>query len=263
MPSMHPIGRPALATARTPDERRGRTVTPVRGLCLGTCLGVVLITALLGAPGEAGAARPLTTDDAGVNEPGTCQVEAWRDQDRGAHHHHVAPACGVVTGVELGVEGVWSAPRDEQAQGRGLALKWVPAWARLDAIQFGLKLGVSSQKEPGARQWGAGQSTALVLASMPLHEHWDLHLNAGHLHRTDQQGVDTAYAAALVWRPHPRWQLGAEVLGNLQTSAQKSLSLRHWLIPETLGLDLTASRMGSRAETGSWGIGIGWYGIRF
>lgn len=233
---------------------RPSPVSPLLALVLGIALS---------APGAALGARPLTTDDAGVNEPGTCQVEAWRDQERDAHHQHLAPACGVVAGVELGVEGVWSAPRDEQAQGRGLALKWVPAWARLDAVQFGLKLGVTSQKEPGSRNWGAGQTTALVLASVPLHDKWDLHLNAGHIHRIDQQGADTAYGAALVWRPHPRWQLGVEVLGDLQTAAQKSLSLRHWLIPDTLGLDLTASRMGSRADTGSWGIGIGWYGIRF
>lgn len=225
--------------------------------------GIGLVTGLLLGLPEARAARPLTTDDAGVNEAGVCQLEAWRDQDLDAHHHHLAPACGLGLGVEFGVEGVWSSPRDVQAQGRGLSLKWVPAWARAQEVQFGLKVGVSSQKQPGERHWGAGQTTAVLLASLPLRDSLDLHVNAGHLHRIDQEGADTAYGVALVWRPHPRWQVGVEALGNLQSAAQKSLSLRHWLIPDTLALDLTASRMGHRPDSSSLGVGIGWYGIRF
>ena len=49
--------------------------------------------------------------------------------------------------------------------------------ARLNAVRADGKGTVSLSANGGSsRNWGAGQSTALLLASVPLHDKWDLHL---------------------------------------------------------------------------------------
>ncbi len=210
------------------------------------------------------AARPLTTDDAAVNPPGTCQVEAWQDQERDASKHmHLAPACGVVPGLEMGAEVVRSSPSEEHLQARAIGVKWVPAFAQFGAWQFGLKGGVLSQKPPGEQHWRAGNWSAQVLASRELSTEWSLHVNAGHLHDTDLQSNVTSYGAALSWTPHPRMQIFAEVIGDTRAAVQKGVGMRWWLLPDQLGLDVTAARNGAGANTSVWGIGLGWYGISF
>lgn len=213
--------------------------------------------------GSVHAARPLTVDDTGVNEVGTCQLEAWRDHEHGARHLHVAPTCGVLPGLELNLEAVRSAPASEQSQGRFLGFRWVPESARLGEWQFGLKAGWLQEKPAGESRWQDGNWSASVMASRPLSDDVTLLLNLGHTHLPDQQQKLTTHGVALMWNVTPRWMLYAELLGDTRHAVQKGAGLRYWLIPEVLGLDLTAMRTDSRADSRVWGVGFGWYGIRF
>lgn len=45
---------------------------------------------------SAHAGRPLMTDDAGVANRGTCQVETWAERQGPALRWVTAPACGLV-----------------------------------------------------------------------------------------------------------------------------------------------------------------------
>lgn len=214
--------------------------------------------------GSAQAARPLATDDAAVNPAGVCQLEAWRDQDRGnAHHLHLAPACGVAPGLEAGIEWVRASPRDAETQGRGVALKWVPEWARHGEWQWGLKAGLQSETSPDTQRWQAGNWSMVVLASRPLSEQVDLHMNLGHQHLVAERRAASSYSVALAWRITPRWQAFAEVLGQTNEATQRGVAMRWWLLSETLGLDLTMMRTGSNAGSTRWGVGLGWYGLSF
>lgn len=219
--------------------------------------------ALLASLGLAHAARPLTVDDTGVNDVGTCHIEAWRDHQHGSRHLHAAPTCGVLPGLELNLETVRSSPAAEQAQGRFLGLRWVPQAARWGAWQFGLKGGWLQEKPAGERRWRSDNWSASAMASRPLGESVTLLLNLGHTHLTDQQQRLTTHGVALVWNPSPRWLLYAEALGDTRHAVQKGAGVRWWLIPEVLGLDLTAMRTDARADSRVWGVGLGWYGIRF
>ena len=59
----------------------------------------ILATGLFSIGASAWAGRPLATEDAGVNDKGSCQLEAWRDFGKEVDHTHIAPACGVMDGL--------------------------------------------------------------------------------------------------------------------------------------------------------------------
>ena len=213
--------------------------------------------------GNAQAARPLTVDDPGVNEVGTCQLESWRDHEQGARHVHVAPACGILPGLELSLELVRSSPASEQSQGRALGFKWMPDSAQWAGWQFGLKAGWLQEKPAEQSRWRDGDWSASVMASRPLSDSVTLLINLGHTHLMDQQQKLTTHGVALVWNVSDRWMLYAEALGDTRHTVQKGAGLRYWVIPDVLGLDLTAMRTNSRADSRVWGVGFGWYGIKF
>ena len=209
------------------------------------------------------AARPLTVDDTGVNDVGTCQLESWRDHEHGARHVHVAPTCGVLPGLELNLEMVRSSPASEQAQGRLVGFRWIPASAQWGGWQFGLRGAWLQEKPEMQTRWQDDNWSAAIMASRPLSDSVTLLLNVGHTHLTDQQQRLTTHGVALMWNVSPRWMLYAEALGDTRHTVQKGAGVRYWLIPEVLGLDLTAMRTNSRADSRVWGVGFGWYGIRF
>lgn len=213
--------------------------------------------------GVSHAGRPLFTDDAGTNEQGQCQVEAWVDAAASAHHHHLAPACGLLDGLELGAELINVSAGGELAQARSIGLKWAPQWATWQGWRFGVKAGSASEKSPGSpelHQTVAGFST---LASLPLDAQWTLHLNLGRERNKLEQHSVNSYGAALTWAPQERWLIFAELGGHSNTPATQAMGLRWWLLPEQLGLDLTTSRSNATPDGRAWGVGLGWYGIRF
>ncbi|HEX5356792.1 MAG TPA: hypothetical protein VFW93_11280 [Aquabacterium sp.] len=212
---------------------------------------------------QAQAGRPLTTDDAGANNQAVCQIETWLDKASDAHSTHLAPACGLLDGLELGLEFIRVSPGDEQTQGRAIGLKWAPEWASWEGWRFGLKAGTSAGKAPDEPDWHQAANSFSALASLSLTSQWTLHLNLGREHdRTEHTSANT-YAVALAWTPSDRWVLFGEMVGHHNIPATQAVGLRYWLLPEQLGLDVTASRTNATADSRAWGVGIGWYGIKF
>lgn len=235
------------------------TLVPSHSRCwppLLTCLVALMA-------GHAHAGRPLLTDDASVNEQGQCQVEAWLDQTRDARSHHLAPACGLINGLELGFELIRVSPGDEHAQARGIGLKWAPDWATWQGWRFGLKAGTSSEKAADGHQWHQAIAGFSTLASLPLDAQWTLHLNLGRERNKLDQVSANNFGAALAWAPHERWLVFAEVVGHSNTPATQAVGLRWWLLPEQLALDATTSRANATPDSSAWGVGLGWYAIKF
>lgn len=223
-----------------------------------------LLAATIGLLGlHAHAGRPLGTEDAGTNPQAQCQVEAWVDSASDARLTHLAPACGLVDGLELGLEMVKASPKGEQSQGRSLALKWAPQWLEWQGARFGLKLGTASEKAPDDTRWRQANLAVLAIASLPIDPQWTLHLNVGR-QQDKLEGVgSTTYGTALVWTPHERWLVFGELTGDNKRASTQMIGLRWWLLLETLGLDLTSSRTNATPNSAAWGIGLGWYGLHF
>lgn len=228
----------------------------LRPMMLSACLAGLCLSAQAG--------RPLGTEDAGTNPAAQCQLEAWSDSAAdGSRSTHAGPACGLIDGLELGLEWVHATPKQAQAQGRALALKWAPPWLGWQEWRFGLKAGTAQERAAGSTRWHHASLSALAIASLPLSSQWSLHLNVGR--EQDQLGhaEHTTYGAALTWAPGERWLVFGELTGQRHAPATQTLGLRWWLLPEQLGLDATASRSNATADSRSWGVGLGWYGIRF
>lgn len=225
---------------------------------------VMLAACLAGLGLGAQAGRPLGTEDAGTNPPTQCQLEAWVDSAAdGSRTAHVGPACGVIDGLELGLEWVHATPRRAQTQGRALALKWAPEWLAWQDWRLGLKAATTEERASDSPRWHQASLTALAMASLPINQAWALHLNLGHERDDPAAEHHTTYGAALVWTPHERWTGFAELTGKHRTPATQAIGLRWWALPQQLGLDLTASHRTAAPRSDAWGVGIGWYGIRF
>ncbi|MBI5256661.1 MAG: hypothetical protein HY855_09185 [Burkholderiales bacterium] len=232
-------------------------------------LPALALGALLALPPGAQAGRPLATDDAGTAEPGTCQLEGWHERAGAERAWVLAPACGVAEGLELGADLTRHQPRGPVRSSAGLALKWAPAAARLNTaageLGFGLKLATSSA-QTSAEGWQREGSEALALASWQAAEAWAVHANLGAARQHGPGGQRaTLLNLALAWTPGPSALLFAELQANSRREAfggtQQTLGGRWWLVPERLGLDLTASREAGAAGPTRWGLGFGWYGI--
>jgi hypothetical protein len=219
---------------------------------------------LLAATLSALAGRPLSVEDAGVNELAQCQVESWFSRTSGAGTSLVvAPACGVMPGVELGLE--VDAPRHTSTTdaGRGLALKWVPEWAQYGDWKLGAKLSVGSDMPAGSGQWQSAPTSVLGIATYSLNEQWTAHVNVGLDVEHHPRDRKANAGLALVWTPHERWLVFAELTGTEQQSATRGAGARYWLIPEVLGLDATLSKANAVKDSTNWTLGLGWYGIKF
>lgn len=227
----------------------------------------VPLLALCATAAQAG--RPLATDDAATAEPGSCQVEVWQDRSHEARQRVVAPACGLVAGVELGAElSRLRLPGDAQGAG-AVSVKWMPSQARLDTpageLAWGLKVAADFERKsgPGLRQSGA---SALAVATLRLAPELALHANAGFAQaRAPAPSGGSAWVGrvAAAWTPAADWLAFAESLGNGRTAAfggtVRSAGVRHWVVPDRLGLDLTLAR--ERGGPRVLGAGLGWYGI--
>lgn len=222
---------------------------------------LVAIGASISLPVWAG--RPLSTEDAGTNSQAQCQVEAWRDTAHDGKASHIAPACGLIDGLELGLEFVKATPTDEQSQGRSAALKWAPDWLEWHGFRFGAKVSAGQEKAPDDTKWRNASIAALGIATYTISPEWTVHMNMGR-QRDRLAGVSvTTYGTALVWTPHERVLVFGELTGDNKTPTVQTLGVRWWVLPEQLGLDLTTSRTNATEDSAAWGVGLGWYGIKF
>jgi hypothetical protein len=228
-------------------------------------VGIVLITAC-SYPAWAG--RPLSTDDAATAELGTCQIESWRDKQSSNQTATVAPACGVFKGIELGVDYSRESGSGERSYGRGIALKWVPeSWqAKTAFAEFnaGLKFSAAQERQP-SEGWKAAEQSALLMVSSKFSDTISAHINLGSIKSRGDNVRGTVLNAALVASFDPHVLVFIESQTNDRRTVfgptVNTVGARFWVVPEKVGIDLTASRNASGNQGTTWGVGFGWYGL--
>ena len=233
-----------------------------------TFLRTPLCLALLAATPLVWAGRPLASDDAGTADTGTCQVETWSERAGSDRAFVLAPACGIAPGVEIGADHAWLSPRDVVRAEAGLAVKWVPAALKFGTpageLNLGFKLG-AAWVQPAGASWQRTEVGGLVLATLQASDAVTVHTNLGLSRDRASRTQATVLNLALVWEPVDAVQLFAEAQGNNKREVfggtVSSVGGRYWLIKDTLGLDLTASRESGAGGPTRWTIGLGWYGI--
>jgi hypothetical protein len=228
----------------------------------------LLVCALAALPLCVTAGRPLTTDDAGTAAAGSCQVEAWGEKLGSDRAWILAPACGIVAGLEVGADYTRLRPGGPVRAEAGLALKWAPSQWQLDTgagdLSFGLK-AAGGWVRPESGSWKRAGDSLLGLASWELHPAWTVHVNLGVARDTASGASAALLNLALEWTPAERWLLVAETQRNNRRevfgAAVNGVAARWWLVKDVLGLDLSASREAQSGSPTRWTLGLGWYGI--
>lgn len=229
-------------------------------------LAFVLILAL--GAGSSRAGRPLSTDDTATAEAGQCQVESWLEQTDGRRGVVAAPACGLQPGLEAGLELWRPLQREPLREAATLGLRWAPAAARTDTALGELGLGLKLQLgfvHPRDGDWRRRDSSLVGMLSLTASPSWSWLLNLGTVRDAHGAGSATLLRAAAVWTPAPQALLFAETQRSdrraLLGGTQRSAGARWWLVPERLGLDLTACREAASGNGTTWTLGLGWYAL--
>lgn len=193
------------------------------------------LRALLGAAfmlaGSAEAGRPLTVDDAGVDDKGTGHVEAWyARQPGGGRTWTVAPAYAPLEGLEIGA----ALARDQgnRQTSEQLQAKWRISPAREDGCNAAAAAGIG-------RVQGSG-SSPFAYAIVTCNSTWgSTHANLG--------GVrDSGGPTAGTWGIAHEHPLGAvtvhaEAFGQRRAKPTYQLGIRS-LLTDTLQIDGTVGR---------------------
>jgi len=218
---------------------------------------------------SAWAGRPMATDDAEAATFGTCDFEAWGERAGHDKTYVASPACGIWPGVELSFEYDWLHPRDETRAMSSVELLVAPeSWSfnsPVGELSFGLKVA-QGFVQPADRGWLGSDTSGLLLVSLEVNSKWAVHANLGAGHDRESGHDAALFNMAVEWKPHERVLLFAEVLTNTRSEifggTTKNIGARYWLIPEVLGVDLTAGRESGSGST-VWTAGFGWYGVSF
>jgi len=150
--------------------------TPTRTLLLS------LAALWLAAPAHAG--RPLTVDDASVNDAGEGHVEAWYARQPGrAHTWTVAPAYAPIDGLELGA--ALSRDRTADATTGAVQAKWRITPSLESGCNAGAVLGVAHTR-------GAGGNTPYLNGLFTCNSGWGAsHFNLGAMRASDGPTLGT------------------------------------------------------------------------
>lgn len=195
---------------------------------------------------SAWAARPLTTDDAPVLDPGQCQLETWLQHDPLHVHYWAVPACNVGGGWEVGA----GAGRLQGHGGNhGLTLAVIQAKTLLAAPKDGwwrLGLAVADQFEPARGL--AGDWTAYLPLTVDLSgDRLQWHTNLGW--RRERHGNPAAtWATALEAAIGERAALTVETYGIRGGGAWRQVGARYALAPGRADIDIA---WGRKAGSGS------------
>ncbi len=214
------------------------------------------------------AGRPLSTDDASTADAGICQLESWVEASGGDAALVLAPACGIASGLEIDVDYTLPRRHDELRAASSIALKWVPDAARIDtplgSLAGGLKLR-SAFEHPAGANWCSADTSLLALATLKVSDELALHANLGPVRDRYSGHSATLLNIAAAWAVDERALLFVETQLNdrsqLLGGTVNTVGGAWWLVPDRLGLHLTASRGPGTEGRTLWTAGFGWYGL--
>jgi len=208
---------------------------------------VLLVAISAASTVEAG--RPLVTDDAGLVEPGACQIEAWSMGHSGRTEYGIAPACNLAGNLELALLGVrglggGSPETTISVQGKTALRPLQP-----DDWGLGLVFGLSRQVSGGD-----GRSLyAYLPASLSLRgDSLLLHANLGLAYEAKLRQREWTWGVAGEIRLGERNQVVAEFFGNDQGGAYRQIGFRHVLLADELQFDIGFGEPLEQGSSGSW-----------
>ena len=194
-------------------------------------------------------------DDAGLVEPGRCQLEVWADRYGAASRGvvHVGTACRLGA-FELGANlDRSSASGESSSVAYGVQAKWVRSIA--DSLTGGVLV---------AATWQGTAPRSFVGASVILPLTWQatdtlqMHANLGRDFRNSAAHTNRA-GVALEWSPSSEWSFIAERYQESKSNFWRTGA--RYTINANLSVDLTHAsdiRRGDGAASAWWTLGVNW-----
>lgn len=213
---------------------------------------VTTLALLLAACGPAEAGRPLQTEDAGVIDPGGCELEGahseWRQDGARVRQSSLQLGCGIGGGTEVAVQAL--RPRELALVGKTQLTSAGPA-------QLTLAWTLAHRHVETA--WRRSGASLNLVASAPAGPDWTLHANLGHLRDELQRRRSTTWALAAEHNglgADGRWQPMAEVFGDDRGRPWANAALRVMLVPDRVFVDGSIGRQlgGTRARLATAGF---------
>lgn len=211
---------------------------------------VSLLLAGLLLPAQAG--RPLHTEDAGVLEPGDCEVEGATERLRvagaRATDHSLQFGCGVGLRTQVALNASRAKDGDERSRGLALVGK-TGLWTGAGDHPAGLTLawGLQWDKTDGESRRHSGTEFNLVY-SRPLPADLTLHANLGHARDELGKQRSTTWGLALEHEGFGHVAPMAEFFGDDRGAAWWNLGLRWTVVHDRFYLDLSYGRQMSSGQ---------------
>ncbi|MGZ5039952.1 MAG: hypothetical protein ACXWBQ_04345 [Usitatibacter sp.] len=209
----------------------------------------IAAAALAGASAlDAGAARPMITDDARIVDSKACQVESWIKRNRDSTEFWALPACNPTGNVELTFGGARtrengeSAFTDEQVQAKTI-------FRPLETNGWGVGLAVGTVRHPRreVESGWPGDVYFYVPASFSyLDDKWVVHVNAGVTRLRDEGRNLATWGLGNEIRLRDDLFFIPEVFHNATGRPFYQLGLRYWVVKDRVQVDTT---FGNRAAS--------------
>jgi hypothetical protein len=188
----------------------------------GIGIGAVLVSLLI-LPGRAGAARPLTTDDAGTVEAGKFEMEAgYGHEDFGELNQGAGVALrhGITARMDLWAGTSWQFDPENGPEGLEMGVKWslLPAEEKKPGISFTFGFA------PGESEYSLNG-----IISQPWGEKVTLHLNAGYTVPEALADGAVFWGGAVEYAVHEKINLVGEIIGDEDLSDADE-DCRSWLL---------------------------------
>jgi len=212
-----------------------------------------------GGPSPCFAARPMITDDARITDPGACQVETWRRNNRDSTEFWALPACNPTGNFEMTLGGN-SLPNDTSGRSHDVIMQGKTLFRPLESGSYGIGLaaGVVQHTDPEPGQGRLSSAYFYVPVSKYfLEDKVALHLNLGaqNNHNTGAKSMTWGIGTEITLTP--RFILIGETFGDNHTQNSYHAGVRIWVIPNRWQIDTTmGAQSGNIGATRWWTIGL-------
>lgn len=217
---------------------------------------------LAGLAGACHAGRPLVTEDAGVLDPGECELESYL----GRSHEPAAPdttlgsaqiGCGALEGTQLAL--LHQRSRSDAARTRSwtLAGKTRLVDGGDDAPSWTLAWGLGQHDDGSGAGLRTDQASLNGVVSWPLAKDLHLHGNLGWSHSRVAHQSRTSWAVALEHATTDSLDLMGELFDDDRSRAPwLQLGLRWAVVPERLWLDASQGWQGGGTRARAFTLGL-------
>jgi hypothetical protein len=211
------------------------------------------VLGLLTFAGLANAARPMSTDDANVVDPNSCQLESWVKTTHTSFERWAIPGCNLGADIEWSVGG--NAQQDINAASKQFWLAQAKKRWRVvgdDTIGFSTTLGVMETHVAAPGQPVDKDYFVNVPVTIPLGEDRFVHLNGGWVNHQTLKVTRPTWGLGGEWPLRPNVIAIAETYGESNAGTRYQVGLRFWVVPKRMQIDTTYGNQVGQPEHLRW-----------